>query len=63
MKQWQGFPAISTGIYGFPKDLAAKIAIAEATSFSGNVESIFFVCFDEEAYAIYERVLTALRKD
>jgi O-acetyl-ADP-ribose deacetylase (regulator of RNase III) len=58
-----GFPAISTGIYGFPKELATKIAIAEARSYSGNIESIFFVCFDEETYAIYERVLAALRKD
>jgi len=58
-----GFPAISTGIYGFPKELATKIAIAEARSFIGNIESIFFVCFDEETYAIYERVLAALRKD
>jgi O-acetyl-ADP-ribose deacetylase len=58
-----GFPAISTGVYGFPKELAAKIAVAEATSFTGNVESIFFVCFDEETYAIYERLLAALRKD
>ena len=51
------FPAISTGVYGFPKELAAKIAVAEVTSFGGKVESIFFVCFDEETYAIYERLL------
>lgn len=51
------FPAISTGIYGFPKELAAKIAVSAATSFGGNVESIFFVCFDDETYAIYERLL------
>jgi len=51
------FPAISTGIYGFPKELAAKIAVAEATSFGGNAESIFFVCFDEETHAVYERLL------
>jgi len=52
------FPAISTGIYGFPKELAAKIAVAEAASSSGNVDSIFFVCFDEETYAIYARALS-----
>jgi O-acetyl-ADP-ribose deacetylase (regulator of RNase III) len=51
------FPAISTGIYGFPKELAAKIAVAEAKAFGGSVESIFFVCFDEETFAIYERLL------
>jgi O-acetyl-ADP-ribose deacetylase (regulator of RNase III) len=53
------FPAISTGIYGFPKELAAKIAVAVSTSFAGNVESIFFVCFDEETYTIYDRLLLA----
>jgi O-acetyl-ADP-ribose deacetylase (regulator of RNase III) len=51
------FPAISTGIYGFPKALAAKIAVAEATSFSGGLESIIFVCFDEETYGIYQQLL------
>ena len=51
------FPAISTGIYGFPKELAAKIAVTEATHFEGNVESIFFVCFDEKTYGIYGRLL------
>lgn len=53
------FPAISTGIYGFPKELAAKIAVAVSTSFAGHVESIFFVCFDEETYTIYDRLLLA----
>jgi O-acetyl-ADP-ribose deacetylase (regulator of RNase III) len=53
------FPAISTGVYGFPKELAAKIAVAVSTSFAGNVESIFFVCFDEETYSIYGRLLLA----
>jgi O-acetyl-ADP-ribose deacetylase (regulator of RNase III) len=54
------FPAISTGIYGFPKELAAKIAVAEASSFGGNIASILFVCFDEETLAIYERLLNDL---
>jgi O-acetyl-ADP-ribose deacetylase (regulator of RNase III) len=53
------FPAISTGIYGFPKELAAQIAVAEASLFKGNVESIIFVCFDEETYHIYERLIQA----
>lgn len=46
------FPAVNTGPYGFPKESAAKIAVAEATSFGGKVESIFFVCFDEETYSV-----------
>jgi O-acetyl-ADP-ribose deacetylase (regulator of RNase III) len=36
---------------------AAKTAVAAATSFGGNIQSIFFVCFDEHTYAIYERIL------
>lgn len=56
------FPAISTGIYGFPKELAAQIAVAEFAAFHGGVESIFFVCFDEATYAIYERLLPIVPK-
>jgi O-acetyl-ADP-ribose deacetylase (regulator of RNase III) len=53
------FPALCTGVYGFPKELAAKIAVAVSTSFAGNVESIFFICFDEETYTVYGRLLLA----
>ena len=56
------FPAISTGVYGFPKEPAAKIAVAEAGAFAGQVKSIFFVCFDEETVAIYERLLSVVPK-
>ncbi len=54
------FPSISTGVYRFPKEPAAKIAIGEVTQFLANSESILqvnFVCFDEENYRIYERLL------
>jgi len=50
------FPNISTGIYGFPKDLAANIALSEIFSFVKNgkeVEKICFVCFDDENYRLY----------
>ncbi len=53
------FPAISTGIYGFPKERAAEIAVAEVRKFGGNMETITFVCFDERTYSIYERVLSS----
>jgi O-acetyl-ADP-ribose deacetylase (regulator of RNase III) len=46
------FPALSTGIYGFPKELAAQIAVAEVVSFGGHLESIFLACFDEDTLAI-----------
>jgi O-acetyl-ADP-ribose deacetylase (regulator of RNase III) len=53
------FPAISTGIYHFPKDLAAKIAVRECREHadSAGVDQVEFVCFDEATAVIYERVL------
>ncbi|MET3034562.1 O-acetyl-ADP-ribose deacetylase [Chryseobacterium sp. NRRL B-14859] len=52
------FPNISTGIYRFPKDLAAKIAIDEVRKFqSDNIETIIFVCFDDENEKIYRKLL------
>jgi len=49
------FPNISTGIYGYPKDKAAKIAYQTVFGFlSGNeqIEKVIFVCFDEDNYEL-----------
>ncbi|HFK5505956.1 O-acetyl-ADP-ribose deacetylase [Elizabethkingia anophelis] len=52
------FPNISTGIYKFPKDLAAEIAIKIAQNLeSETIEKIIFVCFDEENERIYKQLL------
>lgn len=54
------FPNISTGIYGFPKEKAATIAIRVVNDFlkENNIpEKIYFVCFDEENFSIYTNVL------
>jgi O-acetyl-ADP-ribose deacetylase (regulator of RNase III) len=52
------FPNISTGIYGFPKERAAKIAVDEVQQFSGeSVEEVRFVCYDEENYRLYQSLL------
>src|SRR5260370_13633280 len=51
------FPAISTGIYGFPKGRAAKIAISEVQGYSERLEKVLFVCFDEETAVIYRKLL------
>ena len=53
------FPAISTGIYGFPADRAAAIAVGTVRSHadSCNVEVVKFVCFDRSTYTIYESLL------
>ncbi len=51
------FPAISTGIYGFPKRRAARIAVNEIHQRSGDIEAVFFVCFDSETADIYRELL------
>ena len=55
------FPAISTGIYGFPRDRAAQIAIQTVREHieGTGVEDVQFVCFDSETRSIYERLLDA----
>lgn len=54
------FPAISTGIYGFPPERAAKIAIREVKSHARNLE-VVFACFDSETYSLYDRLLAVDR--
>ncbi|HKL08215.1 MAG TPA: O-acetyl-ADP-ribose deacetylase [Bacteroidales bacterium] len=54
------FPNISTGVYGFPKDKAAETAIKTVTGFLDNtnqIEKVYFVCFDNENYNLYQRLL------
>ncbi|MFF3869774.1 O-acetyl-ADP-ribose deacetylase [Micromonospora sp. NPDC020750] len=43
------FPAIATGVYGFPPDQAARIAVATIRSAPTNVQRVRLVAFDEEA--------------
>jgi O-acetyl-ADP-ribose deacetylase len=52
------FPAISTGIYGFPKQSAAKIAVNEIRGYTGGIERLIFACFDAETADIYRELLT-----
>jgi O-acetyl-ADP-ribose deacetylase (regulator of RNase III) len=55
------FPAISTGVYGFPKERAAKIAVNEVSAYMGGIDKLLFVCFDEETAEIYRRYLHSVR--
>ena len=48
------FPAISTGIFGWPLDDAARIAIAAIRAATTNVEEVRFVLFNETAYQAFE---------
>lgn len=53
-------PNISTGIYKFPKEKAAKIAIQTVSNFlatTDRIQRIVFVCYDEENYKIYSELL------
>lgn len=52
------FPAISTGIYGFPKPRAAKIAVNEIRGYTGGIERLIFVCFDAATADIYRELVT-----
>ncbi|HEY3836414.1 MAG TPA: O-acetyl-ADP-ribose deacetylase [Bryobacteraceae bacterium] len=54
------FPAISTGIYGYPADQAAEIAVREVEAFLQNskaLDSVVFVVFDGGAEKVYRRLL------
>ena len=54
------FPAISTGVYRFPLDLAAEIsieAVREAMAEHGGVNEARFWLFGDDAYAAFERAL------
>jgi len=54
------FPNISTGIFGYPKELAAETAIAAVKQhqLSGRkLKEVVFCCFDEENYQLYDKLL------
>ncbi len=53
------FPAISTGIYGFPSERAAAIAVETVRTYADSceVDVVKFVCFDKHTYSIYASLL------
>ncbi len=54
------FPAISTGVYGFPMERATRIAVTEVKKFlerATSVEQVIFVCFGESAYNFYSAAM------
>lgn len=56
------FPNISTGVYGFPKDRAARIVVETLKSYTNpemNLTEVIIVCFDDENYENYKKLLDA----
>ena len=54
------FPSISTGVYGYPIELAAPIAIGTVQDFlagESSLEEVRFVCFSSDDYAVYRQEL------
>ena len=54
------FPNISTGIYQFPKDEAAKIAVETVIKFilaSGKIEKVIFICFENDNFNYIKKEL------
>ncbi|MXV15908.1 O-acetyl-ADP-ribose deacetylase [Hufsiella ginkgonis] len=54
------FPGISTGIYGYPKADAAKVAVETVTEHLHKltgIREVLFVCFDEESERIYRELI------
>jgi O-acetyl-ADP-ribose deacetylase len=51
------FPAISTGVYGYPLELAAPVAINAVKAADTQVEEVRFVLYDDAAYRAFEQAL------
>lgn len=53
------FPNISTGVYGFPKERAARIAMATVNEFlrtNDTITDVFFVCYDIDNFILYQKL-------
>ena len=51
------FPAISTGIYGYPKEPAAEIAVREVRAPAPSLEHVTFCCFDRATADLYRVII------
>lgn len=52
------FPSVSTGVYGYPVELASAIALREIKGFledNSTVDRVIVVCFDDETYSVYQK--------
>ena len=59
------FPCISTGVYGYPPDLAARVAVDTVRSTAASQEferEVVFCCYSATSLAIYERILGVVKE-
>lgn len=57
------FPNISTGVYRFPKEQAAQIAINSVKDFlsaNQSIKTVYFVCFDDENFMLYSQYIAEI---
>lgn len=50
------FPAISTGVYGYPLEEATRIALGVGREFEKVFDEIRYICFSQRDFEMYERV-------
>jgi len=60
------FPAVSTGVYGYPRDAAARIAVdtvSDTLTQTSSIERVIFCCFDRQTHDLYVEILEELSND
>jgi len=50
------FPAISTGVYGYPIEEATKIALSAGKKFEKDFQEIRYICFSQRDFQVYQRI-------
>lgn len=58
--RWVAFPSIATGVYGFPHELAARIAVTTVRDTPTAVTQVLLVAFDETTFMLYNELLGLL---
>jgi len=51
------FPGISTGVYGYPRELAACIAVSVMREYESRVKEIIACCFSTDDVRVYEKII------
>ncbi|MEM0328783.1 MAG: macro domain-containing protein [Nitrososphaerota archaeon] len=60
------FPAISTGVFGFPKERCAKIMLRAAVEYlqrGSGIERVIFCLYDDETYGIFKKELESIKRE